>query len=234
VNQDNRSSHEAQDGPTELAGVGLRTRRVTFQAADDGPTLAGVLHLPEQGSGSLQAAVVCHPHPLMGGTMGNGIVVRLCLDLTVAGWAALRFDFRGAGGSQGSFDEGQGEMDDVRGAVDLLLARPDVDPGEVAAIGYSFGAGVALHHAVRDRRLRRMVGIALVKQHYDDPFLDDDPRPKLFIAGEDDPWAPARAMRGYVERLKPPRELHVIPGTGHLFSGYVDEVTRVIVDWLAG
>lgn len=211
-----------------------RTRRVSFEAADSGPTLKGVLHLPKEGAGPFPTAIVCHPHTLMGGNMGNGIVVNLCLDLAVAGWAALRFDFRGAGSSQGSFDEGQGEMDDVKGAVDFLFVQAEVDPGELAVIGYSFGAGVALHHAARDQRVHRLVGIALVEGHYGDPFLDEDRRPKLFVAGEDDPWAPVEELRGYVERLKPPKKLHVVQGVGHLFSGHVDEVTDVVVDWLTG
>lgn len=77
--------------------MGNGTRRVTFRAADNGPTLKGVLHLPEEDAGPFPAAVVCHPHTLMGGNMGNGVVVSVCLALAVRGWAALRFDFRGAG-----------------------------------------------------------------------------------------------------------------------------------------
>lgn len=213
---------------------GLRTRRVGFQAGDGGPTLKGVLHLPEENSGPFPAAIVCHPHTLMGGNMGNGIVVSMCLELAVNGWAALRFNFRGAGGSDGSFDEGTGEMDDVQGAVEFLFVQTEIDPDELAVMGYSFGAGVALRHAARDHRLRRMVAIALVQQHYDDPFLHGDRRPKLFIAGEDDPWAPAEALSRYVERLEPPKKLHIVHGADHLFSGHVDEVTGVVIDWLTG
>jgi len=224
----------SQRRTTRSSSNSLRTRRITFQAADGGPTLEGVLHLPENGSGPFPAAVICHPHTLMGGNMGNGIVVSLCLDLTVAGWAALRFNFRGAGDSGGRFDEGTGEMDDVKGAVDFLFVQTEVDPDELVVAGYSFGAGVALHHAARDARLRRMVGIALVKHHYDDPFLDGDRRPKLFVVGEADPWAPVEALRRYVEQLEPPKELHVVPGVGHLFSGRVGDVTDLIADWLSG
>ncbi len=208
------------------------SRRVSFQSAGDGVMLRGVLHLPAEGSGPFPTAIVCHPHTLMGGNMGNEIVVSLCLELAVAGWAALRFDFRGAGRSAGSFDEGRGEMDDTKAAVDFLFRRPEIDPGELAIAGYSFGAGVALRYAAGDPRLRHMVGIALVQHHYGDPFLDDDRRPKLFIAGEDDPWAPLDALRQYVERLKPPKCLHIVRDAHHAFSGHVSEVTEVTVDWL--
>jgi alpha/beta superfamily hydrolase len=101
-------------------------------------------------------------------------------------------------------------------------------------MGYSFGASVALRHAARDRRLSRMGGIALVQHHYDDTFLDNVRRPKLFIAGKDDPWAPPEAFRKYVERLQPPKRLHVIPGADHSFSGHLSEVTNVVVEWLTG
>lgn len=210
------------------------TRRVTFQAANHGPALKGVLHLPEEGAGPFPAAVLCHPHTMMGGTMGNGVVVSVCLSLAVRGWAALRFNFRGAGSSGGSFDEGRGELDDVKGAVDFLFVQTEIDPSELMVIGYSFGASVALHHAARDHRLSRMVGIALVEHHYDDPFLDTVSRPKLFIAGENDPWAPPEAFRQYVEGLKPPKKLHVVDGADHSFSGHLSEVTDAIADWVAG
>jgi len=232
MSQNWRSSDQSSDD--------VRTRRVTFAAADDGPTLTGVLHLPEKGGGPFPAAVVCHPHTQMGGNMGNGIVVSLCLELAVAGWAALRFNFRGAGSSEGSFDGGDGwtrppkELGDVKGAVDFLFVQTEIDPGELAVIGYSFGAGIALHHAARDHRLDHMVGIALVKQHYGDPFLDGDRRPKLFVAGEEDPYAPAEALREYVDALDPPKRLHIVGGAGHLFSGHVREVTNVTIEWLTG
>lgn len=216
------------------------TRRVTFPAAGDGPLLEGVLHLPE-GSGPFPAAVVCHPHPLAGGTLDNGIVVAVCRALAARGWAALRFNYRGVGHSAGSFDEGRGEMDDVAGAVDFLCVPPPLYPplggmkggaGRLAVVGYSFGAAVGLRQAARDPRVGWLVGIALVERHYTDSFLDADPRPKLFVAGEHDPWAPAAALREYVARLSPPKTLHLIPHTDHFFARREAEVATLIADFL--
>ena len=164
--------------------------------------------------------------------MGNHVVVAVCLELVARGWAALRFDFRGAGRSEGVFDEGRGETDDVKGAVDFLSARPEVDPEQLAVVGYSFGAGIALRYAVDDPRLHRMAGVALMQRHYEDPFLDDERRPKLFIAGEHDPWAPADALRDYVERLRPPKTLHILPDADHLFIGHEREVAALVADFL--
>ena len=208
------------------------TQRVTFRAASDGPLLAGVLHLPA-GTASCPSAVVCHPHPLMGGTMDNAIVVAVCRRLAARGWIALRFDFRGAGRSAGSFDEGRGEMDDVAGALDFLAGQAEVDPHKLAIAGYSFGAAVALRHSVRDPRPRWLIGIALVQSHYADRFLDSDPRPKFFVAGERDAWAPPEKLRRYVARLRPPAELHVLPGTDHSFWGHESEVAEIVAGWLA-
>jgi alpha/beta superfamily hydrolase len=203
-----------------------------FPAAGDGPRLEGALHLPE-GSGPFPAAAVCHPHPQMGGTMASPVVVAVCQALAARDWIALRFNFRGAGRSEGTYDQGRGQMDDLAGALDFLVAWPEVDPDRLALAAYSFGAGVALHHAVRDPRPRRLVAIALVQRHYDDPFLDADPRPKLFLAGQHDPWAPPDALRAYVNRLRAPATLHVIPATDHFFSGHEPELAALVADFLA-
>lgn len=213
-----------------------KSQHVTFSAApaaDDGPLLEGVLHAPD-GSGPFPAAVVCHPHPLMGGDMNNTVVVAVCRVLAERGWITLRFNFRGAGGSAGAFDEGRGEMDDVAGAVDFLCTQPGVDAGRLAVVGYSFGAEVGLRHAARDSRVRLLVGIALVQQCYADLFLDADPRPKLFVAGDRDSWAPAGALREYVARLRPPKSLRLIPGATHIFAGREREAAALVADFLNG
>lgn len=202
-------------------------QRVTFPAAGD-LLLEGMLHLPGSDD-PFPAAAVCHPYPPMGGTMGNGVVVAVCRALSVRGWAALRFNFRGVG----SFDRGRGAMDDVAGAVDFICAQAGVDAGRLAIVGYSFGAEVGLRHAVRDPRVGWLVGIALVREHYADPFLDADPRPKLFVAGEHDHWAPADALRTYVARLSPPKALRFVPRAGHFFAGREGEVATLVADFLA-
>lgn len=208
-----------------------RTRRVIFPAAGNSPQLAGVLHLPADAA-PCPGAVVCHPHPLMGGTMDNPIVVAVCRALVARGWATLRFDFRGAGRSEGAFDGGRGEMNDVAGALDLLCTQAEVDPHRLAVVGYSFGAEVGLRYAAESARAGWMVGIALVQEHYADPFLDADPRPKLFVAGARDLWAPAEPLRAYVAHLLPPAALQVVPDTDHFFVGRESEVAEIITDWL--
>ncbi len=123
-------------------------------------------------------------------------------------------------------------MDDVVGALDFLRTQAEVDPDRLAVVGYSFGAGVGLRHAVRDLRVGWLAGISLVQEYYTDPFLDADPRPKLFIAGEHDPWASSDALREYVARLRPPKTLRLIPHTDHFFAGHEDKVAALIADFL--
>jgi hypothetical protein len=168
----------------------------------------------------------------MGGTMDSAVVVTVCRALAARGWAGLRFDFRGAGRSAGSFDEGRGEMDDVGGAFDFLCTRPEIDGQRLAVVGYSFGAGVGLHYAVTDGRPRWMVGIALVQDQYADLFLDADPRPKLFIGGAHDPWAPPEPLRAYVARLHPPATLRIMQGTDHFFGGREPDLAGIVANWL--
>ena len=167
--------------------------------------------------------------------MGNTIVVAVCSALVERGWAALRFNFRGAGCSAGSFDGGHGEIDDVTGAADFLCAQAEVDPDRLAVVGYSFGAEVGLRYAAQGdiTRANWLVGIALVQEHYSDPFLDAASRPKLFIAGEHDPWAPPGALREYVSRLRPPKVLHIVPHTDHFFAGREAEIATLIADFLS-
>ena len=211
--------------------MAAHTQAVTFPAADGGPLLKGILYLPD-GAGPFPAAAICHPHPQMGGSMRNTIVVEVCRSLALAGWVALRFNFRGTGGSKGSFDDGRGEMQDVAGAVDLLRGRSEVDGGALAVAGYSFGAVVGLHHAARDPRVGWLVAIALPQEVYADTFLDGDTRPKLFVVGDRDRWAPAEPLRAYVERLREPKALELIPGTDHFFGGQARKVADRIVGWL--
>jgi alpha/beta superfamily hydrolase len=206
-------------------------RRILFTTVD-GLQLEGALHLPDE-SPPFPAAVMCHPHPQMGGDMENPIVVAVCRELAVRGWAALRFNFRGKGRSEGAFEGGRGEMEDVAGALDYLCSRVDVDSDRLAVAGYSFGAAVGLRHAARDPRVGWLVGIALTQDNYEDPFLDSETRPKLFIVGARDAWAPRDALQVYVGRLQSPKLLHVVEGDDHFFGGREAQVAATVADWLA-
>lgn len=221
-------------------------QRVTFNSRGmPGLALEGIVHWPEA-AGPWPAAVVAHPHPLYGGTMHNNLVIAIARGLAAHGIAALRFNFRGVMGSEGEHDNGRGEQDDVVGAIDWLLAQPDIDPARVAATGYSFGAWVALTEAVGDPRVRAVAAVGLAPWRLDgdvsEPvdsrvqfaagYLQSLTRPRLFIAGDRDPIAPAAALRTLVSHLPPPVTLHVLPGADHSFALHERHVAGLIARFL--
>ncbi len=118
-----------------------RTRMVTFVSGDI--TLEGVLHLLEQPPSP--GVLICHPHPLYGGNMHNNVVTAISGALVEKGLAALRFNFRGVGGSEGSYANGVGEQQDVAAGIAYLRQLPEIDPSSVGVAGYSFGAIQALY-----------------------------------------------------------------------------------------
>lgn len=226
---------------------------MVFASAGSHPVqLEGLLHCPE-GEGQWPAAVVCHPHPQGGGTMHNGVVTAIAHALATRGIYALRFNFRGVGRSGGQFDDGRGEQADVAGALDWLLAQPEMDPGRLSLVGYSFGAWVGLAHAQADPRVTAIVAVGLAAWHYDTEFyragtgfaLGAEPwqfdaefmqscsRPKLFVTGEHDPFAPPNALRSLVDRLPPPKSLFVVPGTDHFLGGYEQQVGEMVAGFVA-
>ena len=231
-----------------------KLKPVTFPSAGSHPVqLEGMFHLLE-GEGPWPAAVVCHPHPLGGGTMHNSVVTVIARALAAGGIMALRFNFRGVERSGGEHDNGRDEQADVAGALDWLLAQPGVDPRRVSMVGYSFGAWVGLSHAQADPRVAAVAAVGLVAWRFDadfyrlragrdsgvqtwqfDPdFLRSFTRPKLFVTGERDAFAPPEALRGLVGRLPPPKSLHVVPGTDHFFWGREQEAGRLVAEFIAG
>ncbi len=112
-------------------------------ADDEAPILDAVLELPTDGTEPYGCVVVCHPHPLYGGDRESSVVRAIADGALTAGLAALRFDFRGVGASDGTYDEGRGERDDARAALAAAAAQPEIDAARVALAGYSFGGGVA-------------------------------------------------------------------------------------------
>ena len=227
----------------------MQTSPVSFISAGARPIrLEGMLHRAE-GEGQHPAAVICHPHPLGGGSIHNGVVRAIARTLVSSGVVALRFNFRGVGASEGTFDNGVGERDDVAGALDWLLAQPTVDPRRVSVVGYSFGACVGLVCAQSDARVSAYAGVGLSMAFCDSGDLqslmkdgEDAPSPgygslacpKLFITGEYDHLAPPDQLLGLVERLPDPKSVQIVPGAGHFWRGAEREVAQWIADFLTG
>jgi hypothetical protein len=180
---------------------------------------------------SVRAAVVFgHPHPQFGGTMHTKTVYQSAKALARIGCAVLRFNFRGAGTSEGAFDDGPGEMEDYRAALDVAHARyPDAP---LWAAGMSFGAWIALSVGADDPRVSLLLGLATPVSKYDFDGVAACPKPKFFIHAEFDEICSLEQMREFYARAAEPKELIVIDTSDHLFDGRVTEVVESIEDLL--
>jgi uncharacterized protein len=181
--------------------------------------------------GALRAAVAfAHPHPQYGGTMHTKVVYQSAKALSRIGCAVLRFNFRGAGRSAGTFNNGPGEMDDFRAGLDFLDDRYPTVP--LWAGGMSFGAWIALTVGAEDSRVSTLIGIAPPLSRYDFGAVGRSTKPKFFIQGERDEICPLKEMREFYARAAEPKELVVIDTANHLFDGKVSEVAEAIEELL--
>ena len=166
------------------------------------------------------AAVICHPHPLGGGTMNNNVVYRLAKALVDGGVAALRFNFRGVGASTGTHAQGVGEEDDARAALDWLHARhPDLP---IWMAGFSFGARVGLSVGAADPRVGKLLGVGLALRMFDYAFLSSCAKPKAVIQAADDEYGGRAEIETTVGGMAEPKRLWVVDSASHLFPGRLD------------
>jgi uncharacterized protein len=192
--------------------------------------LEGILKPEEAGVIPRYAALVCHPHPLYGGTMHNKVVFKVAQSLQTLGMPALRFNFRGVGHSTGTYDEGRGEMDDVRHALEFLSHRYPGLP--VILGGFSFGAYVALRVACIDDRVSVMIGLGVPARMFDGDYLDDCHKQKLIIQGTMDETAPYGLAAQWFEHVPAPKSMVAVQGADHFFQGYLDEVQAIITTFI--
>lgn len=177
------------------------------------------------------AAVVCHPHPLFGGTMHSKVVYRAAKAALAAGFAALRFNFRGVGASAGEHDDGVGEQDDVRAALDYLSARFPCRP--TCMIGYSFGCAVGLAVGSADSRVSALAGIGVPTTVWDMSFLQSVSKRTLFIQGTQDAFGPRDAVETLYASLAGDKRLCWIEGADHSFNTRLDELEAAAQAFLA-
>jgi alpha/beta superfamily hydrolase len=185
------------------------------------------------------AAVVCHPHPLFGGTLHNKVVFHTMKALNGCGFPVLRFNFRGTGLSHGEHDQGNGEVEDVRTALDWLDTEFHLP---LVFAGFSFGAAVGLRAACSDARVQALIGVGVpaipVAAHTETPrtytfdFLRDCDRPKLFVSGARDQFGPRAKLEALVTSAAEPKKLIVIDGADHFFEGRLRELRETIEGWV--
>jgi uncharacterized protein len=192
--------------------------------------LEGILKPEEEGVVPRYAGLICHPHPLYGGTMHNKVVFKAAQAFQILGMPALRFNFRGVGHSTGTYDEGRGEMDDVRFALEFLSRRYAGLP--VILGGFSFGAYIALRVAVIDDRVQAMIGLAVPARMFEGEYLQGSHKPKLIIQGTKDELAPYPLASQWFEQVPAPKSLVAVQGADHFFQGHLDEIQAIIVSFV--
>ena len=175
-------------------------------------------------------AIVCHPHPLFGGTMHNKVVYQVARTLHRRGAAVLRFNFRGAGSSEGEHDRGRGEQEDVRAAIDYLAAEYFEKP--ILLAGFSFGSSVGLGVGCEDDRVSHLIALGFPVNNVDAPYLVRCRKPKLFLQGDNDSFGSREKLEVLFETLPEPKQLVFIEGADHFFTGHLDEVGARIAEWL--
>lgn len=187
------------------------------------------------------AAVVCHPHPLFGGTLHNKVVFHTMKALHSFGFPVLRFNFRGTGLSAGEHDHGVGEVDDVRTALDWLDAEFHLP---LIFAGFSFGAAVGMRASYADPRVQALIGVGVpvapVAADTEEPrvytfeFLRDCTKPKLFVSGARDQFGPRAKLEALLASVPEPKKLVVIEGADHFFEGRLRELREAIEGWVPG
>lgn len=201
---------------------------VTFRARD-GVRLEGILQTPPAG-GSFPAAAIAHSHSLRdGGHMHAHILRAVAAALARSGIAALRLNFRGVQGSAGSFDDGRGELHDLRGALDFLESRRGVDARRLALVGYSFGARVAVPCALADPRVKAVATLGLPARRYPEPI--DLRVPALLLVGGNDATTPPHHVERFHAR-QPTTTLRVLAETDHYYRGCEEEVADEVAQFL--
>ena len=179
------------------------------------------------------AAVVCHPHPLYGGTLHNKVVFHAMKALNALGFPVLRFNFRSTGLSAGEHDHGIGEVDDVRAALDWLDQEFHLP---MIFAGFSFGAAVGLRAACPDPRVQAVIALGapvspIDDRSYDYEFLKTCIKPKLFVSGSRDQFAPKAKLEPLVSELPEPKKLVIIEAADHFFEGRLREMREAVENW---
>jgi len=186
-----------------------------------------------------RAALVCHPHPLHGGTMDNKVVMALTKALRAAGLHVLRFNFRGAGGSAGEHDAGRGEQDDVRAALERLVqlagldAGPHAADGQLLVAGFSFGSYVGLEVGRADPRVGALLAVAPPVNHYDYAAIARCGKPLCVVYARDDELVPVAEVEAWLATVRPPPRLVPVVGATHLFHGKLKPLATAVDGFLA-
>ena len=188
--------------------------------------------LKEPAGDAKGVALVCHPHPMGGGTMHNKVVFRVAAGLTDAGLVTLRFNFRGVGGSGGEHD-GAEEKQDVRDALDFLAENYPGQP--ITLAGFSFGTRMGSEVGMTDERVVRLISIGTPVDKYDDfDYLENLRKPILFVHGDRDEFGSVASLQRLIDKVSagnPETELVIFENCGHFFDDHLNELRDTVKHW---
>jgi uncharacterized protein len=207
----------------------MSEKPITFCSGD--LTLEGILHLPD--GAVADAGVVCHPHPLYGGSMYNNVVDAVIEAMIRRNWAALRFNFRGVGSSEGEHSGGTGEADDAAAAVAWLADETGLARKKMLLAGYSFGAMATAIAAPKVADLAALLLVALPLRMADLDALMGFKHPILLAAGDADGYCPADDLKGLAQKIGSRAEVRIIERADHFFGGREQQLTAVVGELLA-
>jgi hypothetical protein len=208
----------------------MKARSVTFSCS--GLKLEGI-YFDGEWEQAVPAVVVCHPHPLYGGSMRNNVTYAVADALSNASMSAFLFNFRGVGGSEGSYGGGIAEQQDIIAALDWLEGQKGTDKNRLGLAGYSFGAGVALPVACAEARVK---GMALIS-----PYFESSPlslfktcyKPGLILGGSNDLEVSPEAVDSYGRQAAGATTLRIFEGPDHFWGGYEQEMGQAVADFFS-
>ena len=210
--------------------------RTTITIDSSGVSLEGVLELPEgaDAANPCAAVVICHPHPLYGGSMDNNVVAAVASGLRQHGIGALMFNFRGVGRSDGAPGDRDEALVDARAVLDFAAALDAVDGSRVGLAGYSFGSGVAAAAAAASIPALALIALPISMADEGRAALAAYANPLLLLSGSADNGSGEEGLRELAESAAGAASVEIVPGADHFWWGHESAITRIAGEFFAG
>ncbi|MBI2856384.1 MAG: dienelactone hydrolase family protein [Chloroflexi bacterium] len=210
----------------------MRQQSIAFRGR--GIALDGIVTLPQGAPGPFPGVVLCHSHPMFGESMASAVMQALAQALDSQRMATLRFNFRGVGGSEGTFDQGKGEQEDLKAALDTFRKWPGVDKNRLGVAGISFGAVVALDAIPKAKGILALALISPTASAVLRSRIGRFKGAKLILVGEQDHLAPPGELREAIGPLSPDVTFDVVAGADHAWRGCEDQMATLVAQFLVG
>ena len=213
----------------------MRQSAVSFKTKDKSGhlTLEGVVAQPDGDSGPWPAVIMCHPHPLFGGSMDNNVVLAVTFALAEQGFATLRFNFRGVGNSEGKHTKGEMEGEDVLSALAVIKAWSGVDGKRLGLAGYSFGSSVVLGSASAHKKVKALALISPPLRAVESTPLKKGNGPVFIISGDKDKLVQSDGLGPALDSFKNRPECQIVEGADHYWAGYEGQLVPQVCRFFA-